>query len=210
MDAQLSKASQPSAQQSDIENAYDGIMSLTGFKDSYVAARLKSPIVGAQLAYQQGGHAGITELQVAQAVNRLSRHFGLPSATLTSHNEVRRLHVAMAADFPSAFTGDLKARLAVGGKPLLIHDRMSPLEGTLLFASMMRQKLSNPQYQTTPDEYAANWSARHSGKPESQKVDRSKEIASALSASLSSRPLTDLIQQASSTLSDLGISGGAQ
>jgi hypothetical protein len=116
----------------------------------------------------------------------------------------------MASDFPGAMTGDLRTRLASGGKPLLIHEQMSPLEGTLLFSAMLLQKQMNAQYQMTPAEYQANWSARHAGKPESPRVDRSKVTAAALNAALTAKKPIDLLQQASSTLSDLGITGGAK
>ncbi len=87
---------------------------------------------------------------------------------------------------------------------------MSPLETTLLFSMLVHQKLANPEYQRTNEEYRQVWKLRRAGKPVPPPENRSTAISLAIAASAANAGILDTLNQANTTLADLGITGGAQ
>ena len=210
-DSRLLKAKGPSASRADIETAVDSIFSLTGLDPNLAAAfSVRSRVVDSEIAYRQGRQSSVTEANVERAVNRLSRRWRLPVYTLTSHNEVRKLHVAMSFLFPQFLLTGLPQRTASQGPQEVVRSNMSPLEGTLLFSMLIHQKLINPEFQLNSTEYEAAWRTRHSGKPAAKHEDRSVALAQSIRAAAKTGSLRDLLAQADDTMADLGFAGGAR
>lgn len=212
LDALMLKASSASATQSDVEQAVDGVFAISGLDPRLATAfSVRSRIVSAELAYHQHNHAAVSERSIAIALNNLATRWQLPEYTQTSEAEVRKLHVAMIPFFPQFLTNDFAQR-ANGRKvgASIVRDGLSPLEATLLFSSLVHQKLTYPEYQMTPSEFAAVTASRHTGKPVPTVQDRRVAVRLALRTSASTGSLRDLLTQADMTMNDLGIYGGAQ
>jgi len=214
LDLLLVKASAPNATQTDVEQAVNGIFKDTGADPNMLGiSSVRNQIVSAELAYHNQHHSPITEDRVVSAVNNLSTTWGLPSYTHTSASEVHKLHMALVFAFPQFLTTDPNTRASVkpqNGKKTLVRAEMSPLETTLMFSTLVQQKLSNPEYQMTPEEFSTVTATRKTDAPEPKLQNRTAELNATLRSKGIISRLPDLLTQADKTISDLSISGGAR
>lgn len=126
------------------------------------ASAIKERLVKAEMKYRSGAEAGVSEKKLVNAFNKFTRQLNLPDYGRVSQNQVRYLRVKLVPAFPSLMAQPTK------------RDQMSPLEATVLGLVLMTQKVSNEDFQVTPEEWAktrherqvAKWQAyRNGGNP---------------------------------------------
>lgn len=122
---------------------------------------IKERLVNAEINYRSGkGQEGISDASIVRAVNYLAYKAGAPIYAQTNVFELRRAKLALLP-----YTADLQARsratdgLMLGDGKTTTKDAnsptMSPLEATFYMILLVRQKMSNADYQLTNQEFVA-------------------------------------------------------
>jgi hypothetical protein len=128
-----------------------------------VLSPFKDRLVLAEVNYRLQGKGGVSEKSVVQSLNKLTKQLGSPDYARVSTGQVRYLRVNLMGAFPSFFS-----------QPTAHVDlEMSPLEAVGLTLVLVTQKLSNEDFQVTPEEWAARrhqkqvekWEVYRAGKP---------------------------------------------
>jgi hypothetical protein len=177
LDQEMVAALSLNATQSQVQTAVDGMLAISGVDPSIAdSSGATMALVDEQLEYLAGSQPGLTEDNVATAVNDLASDLSLPNYAQTTDAEVRQLHVALIQAYPQT----ILAGGPVSGS--LVKNPMSPLEQVLLFSTLVHQKLSNPQYQMTTTEYAAYYSALQSGATPPTPTDHTADMRNAITA----------------------------
>jgi hypothetical protein len=174
---------------------------------------IKDRLVRAELNHK-ASHAksSCSEQRVVHAVNLLADRIGTPIYTRTNVFEVRRLRADLLL-----YTSDLQERRNKNGlRNGQKHDvMMSPLETFFITVMLIQQKLSNPEYQLTNDE----WIALHGGKRiaggtqkfndemKQRHIDstRSEEVRQAVYAGISGMGPFDMLSLPDELLTTLGV-----
>ncbi|MBX3296512.1 MAG: hypothetical protein KF762_12465 [Acidobacteria bacterium] len=146
-----------------VQELVDTIVKVTGFKDYLVGQpglEFKDRVKRAEVLYRQNQHAGITEEKIVYAVNGLKNKLGTPEYSNTSEYEIRRLRTAILPMFPELIGKNRNAPnfQSTGDN---IPTEMSPAEAVFVLASLLFQKMNNPDYQLTPSERASLWATEH-------------------------------------------------
>jgi hypothetical protein len=167
-------------------------------------------LVASEVSYQQDKHPGVSEAAVVRAVNRLARMVKAPAWTYTSERQVQRLRASMIAYMPS-FIGKGPATRKLTTLPTRLSSQMSPAESVYVLSSLVYQKMNNPEWQVTPEEERALWSARHARDyvPNFADHRRSDELRGLIQEATQHLSLRDAQQVVNGALADLGL-GGAQ
>jgi hypothetical protein len=133
---------------------------------------VKERLVRAEIGYRNGRDEGIPEINVVKVVNGFAREFKAPEYAKTSKFEVRQLRVRTLLLLPN-FIADGRRPAKVGDS---IAERMSPMEATFITVLLLKQKLSNPEYQVTHAERVSKWAEKHGGrKNETAKQSKAKD-----------------------------------
>lgn len=151
-----------------IRGLTDEIMSQNGWDDapSLVTESLKERLVSAEAKFHNGNHKGISETEVARAVNGFVVKFNTPDYTRTSPSEVKEIRGRLIGVMPDFVgrgrmeNGKVKAR-----KPGSTIEDMSPVEAAYTTMAVVYQKMNNPDYQLTQTERRAAWIDKHSKSP---------------------------------------------
>lgn len=174
---------------------------------------IKERLVRAELNHKTShGKSSCSEQRVVHAVNLLADRIGTPIYTRTNVFEVRRLRADLLL-----YTSDLQERRNKNGfRKGQKHDvMMSPLETFFITVMLIQQKLSNPEYQLTNDE----WIALHGGKRiaggtqrfndeiKKRHIDstRSEEVRKAVYAGISVMGPFDMLSLPDELLTTLGV-----
>jgi hypothetical protein len=174
---------------------------------------IKDRLVRAELNHKKShGKSSCSEQRVVHAVNLLADRVGTPAYTRTNVFEVRRLRANLLL-----YTSDLQERHNKNGlrKGQKQDVMMSPLETFFVTVSLIQQKLSNPEYQLTNDE----WIALHGGKRtvggtqkfndemKQRRIDstRSEEVSQAVYAGITAMGPFDVLSLPDEVLTTLGI-----
>jgi hypothetical protein len=121
-------------------------------------AMLKSRFVAAEEAYWSGQRPGVTEQNIADALNVLATGLSLPEFAQTTQGQVRKLRMQMLSWNP-VFLGRGVVHKNPAGGAAPISETMSPLQAFHVALTMIDQKFGNPIYQLTPAEWEARKSA---------------------------------------------------
>lgn len=126
---------------------------------------VKDRLVNAEHAYHNGREKGISEINVVKAVNGLAMKFKAPEYAKTTKYEVRKLRMSMLALAPN-FIGQERSADAPRARQIgsTINPDMSPMEAAFVTAMLLKQKVSNPDYQLTQTERRSKWNEKHSAK----------------------------------------------
>jgi hypothetical protein len=153
---------------------------------------LKAALVNAELEYINKKHSGVTDANVADAMNALAKLVGAPPFAYTDKTEVRRLRMRMMLIMPALFARELR-RTEKNGKSH-IRENMSPIESVYLFARLIDQKISNPAYQLTAQERRERWGQLHQPlqPPSTEPNRRTRELEDAVFLASSKTSLRDL------------------
>ena len=131
-----------------------------------IPGSIRDRLVRAEITYRQTGKGGIAEPNVARAINGFAKQVNAPDYAAVNTAQVRYLRVKMMAVFPDFITQSTSKELAVNAE-------MSPLEAAGITMLLIYQKVSNEDFQVTPQEWLvsrykqnlANWQAFKSGNP---------------------------------------------
>lgn len=145
-----------------------------------VEATVKLRLTEAELNYRTDGRQPVSEDQVVRLVNAFSARLSMPGFARTNEHEVRNLRVKTMLSNPIFMGKGTDQR--EDGSPLQkgesISSLMSPLQAVHLFMVMADQKVINPNYQITPDEWDAE-----GANPGERRKERDPNVA-ALQSSL--------------------------
>lgn len=173
---------------------------------------IKTRLVSAEIEYQKGNSKGLTEQNVVSAVNGLATHFNAPSYAFTNVDEVRHLRLKMVTLFPKLM-GRGPAATRDDSKPHF-DKRMSPIEAFHTAATLICQKVFNPEFQATPDEKqtalqkastaSATGTASLVGDSSHRNNERTREMLNLIHQERATNPI-DLLNQADQSLDSLGL-----
>jgi hypothetical protein len=108
-------------------------------------------LVQAEINYRLGRNPGIEEKTVVQIGNALADKLKLPEYAYVTVHQVEVLRFGMEMSMPS-FMGEASPQSEVAGahaKP----SELSPAQATQILLVLIDQKLINPDYQLTPEEW---------------------------------------------------------
>lgn len=201
-----------------IRGLTDEIMSQYGWDNapSAVTGSIKERLVSAEEDFQKGNHKGISEVEVARAVNGFVTKFKTPDYSRTSPSEVREVRGRLLTVLPD-FVG--RGRVENGKSEFKKRGatiaEMSPVEAVYTTMAVVYQKMYNPDFQLTQTERRASWIDKHSKSPRSAgKADsqpsatataRQQEMEGALRRVATTTPLQDLFSLPDKVLDVLGI-----
>jgi hypothetical protein len=120
-----------------------------------IGGRVEDRIARAELSFRSGEHRPVTEDDVVRAVNGLAVKFGTPEYCKTDPAQVRQLRFELSFGAPHLISSSTSEE----GK--LISSTMSPAEAAYVTMSMIHQKLFNPKYQATSDEWQGDRQKEH-------------------------------------------------
>ena len=125
-------------------------------------------------------------------INAIAQKIGAPAFAYTNCAEVRRVRMRMMPLVPALFARDLKRSDGKGG--FRIRQTLLPMEAVYLFASVIDQKLWNPDFQLTSQERRAKWAELHSTRSlrPSQANPRTNDLFSALETAATQESAKDL------------------
>jgi hypothetical protein len=191
----------------------DSVLSFHGVTTQVLsgAHELRDQIVNAESGYHSGARHGVSETDVARLINNLAVHFKTPDYTRTSALEVRQLRVQMLVLHPGLIgIAPAFKRNKITDRSL--RDEMSPVEAIHVAATMIFQKLNNPEWQLTRSERKVRWQERHkaSYKPNFSDQTRRQEVLKAIQGSASQMSARDALTLANESFSIMGIGGSIQ
>lgn len=113
---------------------------------------IKERLIRAESAFEKGTHPAIPEANVAATVNSVARKLKAPDFAYTNTPQVRQLRVRLMGLSPKLTT------FAPSGG---LSDQLRPVEAFYVAGMMIRQKLSNPEFQISPWERHQMWAGLH-------------------------------------------------
>lgn len=194
------------------------IMSQYGWDNapSAVTESLKERLVSAEEDFHKGSHKGISELEVARAVNGFVTKFKTPDYSRTSPSEVREVRGRLLTLLPD-FVG--RGRVENGRvqakTPRSKIAEMSPVEAAYMTMAVVYQKMHNPDFQLTQEERRVLWIDKHSRSPRSptkpdselttSQKERQQEMDGVLKRVATTTSIQDLFSLPDKVLDVLGI-----
>jgi hypothetical protein len=129
----------------------------------------KDRLVRAEVNYRRQGKGGVSERSLAKSLNGLTKKLGAPDYARISPSQVRYMRVNMMIAYPGMIHRSSDKQL----KKSVVDPEMSPLEAAGMTMLLVTQKLSNKEFQVTPEEWAASqhekqvkkWEAHKKGAP---------------------------------------------
>ncbi len=190
---------------------------------SEIESLIRKRLVAAEMAYLQGKGQGVREEGIVRLIDLLATKFGAPDYVRTSPQQVRVLRMGLLLETPVFMGQGLSRRdMAVGDS---ISPVMSPLQAAHVTATLIDQKLLNPDYQVAPEEWDAKSYKKFSTKTQTQldlqqsgqlealprtarvtirENTKRKEIQEAVSPAISSMALVDWFPFVDQALECLG------
>lgn len=180
-----------------------------GIDEKIVATAGSVPdrLVAAEVAFQKGKAPGISEEAVVHAVNQLAVRFNAPDYAFTDVKELRRLRFKMLTVYPGLIG---RGSAATRDESKHHFERtMSPVEAFHVAATLVFQKIANPEFQFSRKEIEA---APQQDKAALAKLtqsvangERTRELLGVIRQSAASMSLRDILSQSEQTLDRMGI-----
>jgi hypothetical protein len=191
----------------------DSVLSFHGITKQVLsgASGMRDHLVNTEIDYHSGKRRGVSETSIVRLINNLAIHFKTPEYTQTSTLEVRQLRMQMLAIHPGLIgIPPVFKQREVTNRAL--KDEMSPVEAIHVTATMIFQKLNNPEWQLSRSERRARWQEKHqlSYRPNFGDQTRSGEVLKAIQNSISQMSMRDGLTISNESLSILGIGGNNQ
>jgi len=114
------------------------------------AASFKERLVRAEVAYRRQEKKGVSERELAAALNDVVKELDLPDYAEVSVSQVRYLRLKLV----SALPGIVGQTAEPGPGKSALHSEMSPMETIAMTHLIVVQKLWNPDFQMTRAEWA--------------------------------------------------------
>jgi hypothetical protein len=172
---------------------------------SAIVPSMKDRLVRAELEFQSGRSKGVAEEDVVNAINDLGRKVKAPDFAQTNTAEVRQVRLRMLTLFPAM----------IGRGPSATRDdsnphfdkSLSPIEAFHVGATLVTQKMFNPEFQLSPQELKAQNKTntnRFASIPE-RDPERTHQMLSSVHQAITTMKLADIQSQCDKTLDLLGI-----
>lgn len=178
-------------------------------------APFKDRLVRAEVNYRRQGKGGVSERGLANSLNGLTKKLGAPDYARVSPAQVRHMRVNMMVAYPGFIGRASEKKL----KKSVVNPEMSPIEAAGVTMLLVTQKLSNEEFQVTPEEWAAKrhekqmkkWEAHRKGAPPPKEEAAAR--GKAVSESARSKELqrifysrgAEILPLIDSSLEDMGI-----
>jgi hypothetical protein len=123
---------------------------------------IKSRVIRAEVKFRNNQRDGVTETNIAVAINALATQFNAPVYAKTNELEVRELRVTAARIMPN-FVGRYRANDEdrVNSINSEINPNMSPIESVFIVGLLAYQKMQSPYYQMSNAEKQTDWINLH-------------------------------------------------
>jgi hypothetical protein len=127
------------------------------------AESLKERVARSEIAFRQGGHAGVSEEALVKVANEHvkaangAEHMYVSAKQLHMQRQLERLRIHHFADGPAS----------KGKSANKLTEDMSPAEALLVSTHLALQKFTNPEYQVPPEQWERatrarwNWARKH-------------------------------------------------
>lgn len=196
-----------------IGDLVDSVLSFHGITRQVLSGTsgFRDQIVKAESGYHSGNRRGVSETDVARLINNLAVHFRTPEYTQSSALEIRQLRAQMLVIHPGLIgIAPASKRNDIANRSL--RNEMSPVEAIHVTATMIFQKLNNPEWQLSRSEREARWRDKHKISYNLNFSDRtrSSEVLTAIQSSASQMSLRDALTLTNESFSILGIGGNNQ
>lgn len=200
-----------------IQDLTTEVMSQYGWDAAPATVRdsIKDRLVNAEQKFHNGNHKGISEREVARAVNGFVVKFKTPAYTRTSPSEVKEMRGRLLTLLPNFIgRGRVERGKAQAKTPRSKIEEMSPVEAAYMTMAVVYQKMYNPDFQLTQAERRDVWVEKHNrsprsiGKTDSQpstdSTARQQEMEGVLRRAATT-PLQDLLSLPNQVMGVLGI-----
>lgn len=192
-----------------IRSLLNEVFAEKGIDDSILqtAGSVPDRLVAAEARFQKTGAGGVNEENVVEAVNQLARQFNAPLYAYTNLAELRKLRLRMLITYPG-FTGRGSAATRDDFTPHFERS-MSPIEAFHCTATLIFQKLTNPEFQLALEETESQANGTDAGtSPIKQRIangERTQELLGVVARSTASMSLRDTLELSEQTLDRLAI-----
>lgn len=132
-----------------VEALVDELTNVTLF--AKCAPSIKERIVAADLEYRRGDHPGVPENALVGVINSFVARFGAPAYARTTGAQIHMFRERVRQHVPHLG--------ADNGKPLSTQKHFSPAEAAYVAAALVTQKIINPRYRVSPEEWVAAFRA---------------------------------------------------
>ncbi len=123
-----------------------------------VESAVKERLVQAEIRYRHGEKPGIQEQDIVDTVNSLVDGLGGPPYLKTTLSQVRVLRMRLALGQPIFMgTGVARPDVRVGES---ISSAMGPMQAVNLSEWLIQEKITEPNFQVTPEEWEATYLAK--------------------------------------------------
>jgi hypothetical protein len=120
--------------------------------------QMKERLVRAEISYRTKGKGSVTEANIAKMLNKLFDKAEAPAYARVITGQVRVLRAMSMNSVPSLISQEtVNPKKAVGSS---VKREMSPLEGAYLALLLLQQKMNNPFFQQTPDDWKRDWHSK--------------------------------------------------
>jgi hypothetical protein len=123
------------------------------------ASSVRDRLIASEMDFQRGGQSTVTEENVVTVVNKLARKFDAPAYAYTTQSEVRRLRVKMLTTSPNLIGRNGHPHSPAGDFGL--SNQLNPVEAFHVTATLLYQKVYNPDFQLSHAELVQNWADLH-------------------------------------------------
>lgn len=113
---------------------------------------VRDRITRAELAFRKGSRGPVREQDMVGAVNSFAARLGAPPYARTSLDQLRGFRQVVRAAAPHLGSDE--------GQPRQIASEMSPAEAVFVMSMLARQKLWNPEYQVSPEQWFREYRER--------------------------------------------------
>jgi hypothetical protein len=176
---------------------------------------MKDRLVRAELKFRHG-KKGVGEARIVKTINDLADQLGAPEYAKTSPLQVHTLRTIFARRTPSlvAPETDETNRGLKKKEGSRLNPKVSPVEAVFLTILMIHQKILNPEWQQTPEEFAANLPHKrqestaskgsHILQPSTKRREKSREMMSLMAQRVGRLSPASIQEIAATSLDNLG------
>jgi hypothetical protein len=184
----------------------------------------KDRLIQAEMLYRQGKKPGVQERDVADTLNGMADKLGCPPHSKTTLSQIRLLRMSLALAEPTFMgTGLTQQGIALGES---VDPSMSPLQAAHIIQTVIDQKLINPLFQVSAQEWenvnrqkfmedvqasqsvaarARGTGATATASVRSHSPEKRRELEESLRASISALSETDGLKIIAEAFTKLGI-----
>jgi|SRR5579875_9017 len=142
-----------------------------------LGSMVKNRLVQAEILYRQGKKHGVQEQDIVDTLNGLVDQLGGPPYLKTTLSQVRVLRMWMAFSQPTFMgTGMARPDANIGES---VNSAMAPVQAVSLIETLIDEKLNEPDFQVTPEEWERTFLAKVKGK-----IAEQQGIADAMRATM--------------------------